>query len=180
MNIKTSSLIRFILVGFFGIICFISALNLYIYEKLPQATEIEEVKNTSNQRIERGKDLIKKYTKYDSIIRSVLNKDSYSLDDAEKINFKTLDVLDAIDFLKFFKKNSLSIERLEGAIKYYNNRLKYHINLDFDGRSIVGDDPNDINDTNYGNPNVIGPDKDSADHGTHAVSYTHLTLPTIA
>ena len=68
---------------------------------------------------------------------------------------------------KFFKKNSLSIERLEGAIKYYNNRLKYHINLDFDGRSIVGDDPNDINDTNYGNPNVIGPDKDSADHGTH-------------
>ena len=44
MNIKTSSLIRFILVGFFGIICFISALNLYIYEKLPQATEIEEVK----------------------------------------------------------------------------------------------------------------------------------------
>ena len=130
-------------------------------------TEIEEVKNTSNQRIERGKDLIKKYTKYDSIIRSVLNKDSYSLDDAEKINFKTLDVLDAIDFLKFFKKNSLSIERLEGAIKYYNNRLKYHINLDFDGRSIVGDDPNDINDTNYGNPNVIGPDKDSADHGTH-------------
>ena len=66
-----------------------------------------------------------------------------------------------------FSKNSLSIERLEGAIKYYNNRLKYHINLDFDGRSIVGDDPNDINDTNYGNPNVIGPDKDSADHGTH-------------
>ena len=50
---------------------------------------VEEVKNTSNQRIERGKDLIKKYTKYDSIIRSVLNKDSYSLDDAEKINFKT-------------------------------------------------------------------------------------------
>ncbi len=130
-------------------------------------TEIEEVKNTSNQRVERGKDLIKKYTKYDSIIRSVLNKDSYSLNDAEKINFKTLDVIDAIDFLKFFKKNSLSIERLEGAIKYYNNRLKYHINLDFDGRSIVGDDPNDINDTNYGNPNVIGPDKDSADHGTH-------------
>ena len=67
-------------------------------------TEIEEVKNTSNQRIERGKDLIKKYTKYDSIIRSVLNKDSYSLNDAEKINFKTLDVIDAIDFLKFFKK----------------------------------------------------------------------------
>ena len=54
-------------------------------------TEIDEVKNTSNQRIDRGKDLIKKYIKYDSIIRSSLNKDSYSINEAEKINFKTLD-----------------------------------------------------------------------------------------
>ena len=129
--------------------------------------EIDEVKNTSNQRIERSKDLIKKHSKYDSIIRSALDKSSYSINEAEKIDFKTLDVLDAIDFMKFFEKNSLSIERLESAIKYYKDRLKYHINLDFEGRSIVGDDPNNIYDSNYGNQNVIGPDKDSADHGTH-------------
>ena len=129
--------------------------------------EIDDVKNISNQRIERNKGLIKKYTKYDSIISSALNKKSYSLNEAEKINFKTLIILDAIDFLEFFEKNSLSIERLEGAIKYYKNRLKYHINLDFEGRSIVGDDPNNIYDTGYGNSNVIGPEKDSADHGTH-------------
>ena len=137
-----------------------SLYNIYL-------SEIDEVKNTSNQRIERSKDLIKKHTKYDSIIRSALDKNSYSINEVEKINFKTLDILDAIDFMKFFEKNGLSIERLEGAIKYYKNRLKYHINLDFEGRSIVGDDPNNIYDSNYGNQNVIGPDKDSADHGTH-------------
>jgi subtilisin family serine protease len=129
--------------------------------------EIDEVKNTSTQRIERSKDIINKHTKYDSIIRSALDKNFYSLDEAEKINFKTLDVLDAIDFLTFFEKNSLSIERLEGAIKYYKTRLKYHINIDFEGRSIVGDDPNNLYNTDYGNPNVIGPEKNSADHGTH-------------
>ena len=68
--------------------------------------------------------LCEKYTKYDSIISSALKKKSYSLKEAEKINFKTLIILDAIDFLEFFEKNSLSIERLEGAIKYYKNRLK--------------------------------------------------------
>lgn len=52
---------------------------------------------------------------------------------------------------------------------YYKDQLKYYLNLDFDGREIIGDDVNDITDTDYGNNDVTGPteDKDDILHGTH-------------
>ena len=40
-------------------------------------------------------------------------------------------------------------------------------NLKTDYRKVVGDNPNDITNTKYGNNNVIGPDKEEARHGTH-------------
>jgi len=62
-----------------------------------------------------------------------------------------------------------AIEQLDGGIEYFGNRLETNFNLDLDARAIVGDDPYDINDTNYGNNKVSGPDpkKEDAKHGTH-------------
>lgn len=48
--------------------------------------------------------------------------------------------------------------------EYYFERYEFYYNVDYDSRAIVGDDINDINDTDYGNNDVIGPD---AEHGTH-------------
>ena len=42
-------------------------------------------------------------------------------------------------------------------------KLNKQLNPDFNSRSIIGDDPEDINDTDYGNNDVTGPD---AFHGT--------------
>ncbi|GAB3564089.1 S8 family peptidase [Spirosoma luteolum] len=50
----------------------------------------------------------------------------------------------------------------------YNEQLKtraeYNYNPDFETRSIVGDNPDDVNQRDYGNADIKGPD---ADHGTH-------------
>ena len=54
--------------------------------------------------------------------------------------------------------------QLEGALAYFETQLNVHYNPDHNGRAIVGDDPNDFTDTNYGNNDVEGPD---ALHGTH-------------
>lgn len=56
---------------------------------------------------------------------------------------------------------------LKNQVDYVYGQLNYNLNVEFDGRSIVGDNPNDINDTKYGNNNVIGPDPKEAKHGTH-------------
>lgn len=47
---------------------------------------------------------------------------------------------------------------------YIDQSLNMNYNPDFDARDIVGDNPGDLDDRNYGNNNVEGPD---AMHGTH-------------
>lgn len=58
-------------------------------------------------------------------------------------------------------------KEMESFKDYVYGQLNYNLNVDFDGRSIVGDNPEDIKDTKYGNNNVIGPEPKEAKHGTH-------------
>ncbi|MGA8852725.1 MAG: S8 family peptidase [Christiangramia sp.] len=62
-----------------------------------------------------------------------------------------------------------ALKELEEAIDYYKSRLATHFNMDLNGRAKTGDDPYDITDTNYGNNQVSGPEKDKehVKHGTH-------------
>ncbi len=56
------------------------------------------------------------------------------------------------------------VEQLDGAMDYFDGQLKYNYNTEFDARSIVGDNPDDLDERYYGNNDVQGPD---ASHGTH-------------
>ncbi len=58
----------------------------------------------------------------------------------------------------------LTKEVLEEDMKHFEDQLKYNLNPDFDGRKVVGDNPDDFSQRNYGNGDVEGPD---ALHGTH-------------
>ncbi|MFD1769374.1 S8 family peptidase [Sphingobacterium suaedae] len=60
-------------------------------------------------------------------------------------------------FEKFYKD-------LEEGVKYFSAQAEYHLNKNYDSRSIVGDNYDDASERHYGNPDVKGPD---ADHGTH-------------
>lgn len=55
-------------------------------------------------------------------------------------------------------------EDLKEGAKYFSDQVDFHLNKEFDPRSLVGDNYEDPNDRNYGNPDVKGPD---AGHGTH-------------
>ena len=55
-------------------------------------------------------------------------------------------------------------EQLEGGYDYYKSQVEYNYNKEFDARDIVGDNPANLDDRNYGNSDVTGPD---AAHGTH-------------
>lgn len=58
----------------------------------------------------------------------------------------------------------LTEETIEKQLEAIKGRIEYHYNPDFNGREVVGDNPYDITDTNYGNNDVAGPDPL---HGTH-------------
>ena len=58
----------------------------------------------------------------------------------------------------------LKLEDIEAQRKQIQGMLDTHHNVDFNGREVIGDDPDDFSDVKYGNPDVEGPD---ALHGTH-------------
>ncbi|MFT3794479.1 S8 family peptidase [Flavobacterium sp.] len=47
------------------------------------------------------------------------------------------------------------------------DQLNYNLNTQFDGRKVVGDNPDDLKDNKYGNGNVMGPAGSDIVHGTH-------------
>jgi cell wall-associated protease len=53
---------------------------------------------------------------------------------------------------------------LQEYVDYLTSKAKYQYNVDFDGRSVVGDNYADSYEKGYGNSDVKGPD---AKHGTH-------------
>ena len=58
-----------------------------------------------------------------------------------------------------------SLKSLNDAIKHYRDRLDKSLNVDYDPRPlVVGDNPADLAETAYGNPDTQGP---NASHGTH-------------
>lgn len=69
-----------------------------------------------------------------------------------------LEILKDSNFKSFYEE-----QILEG-LKYYGNQINYNLNVDYDPRSIVGDDPNNSKERFYGNNDIKGPD---ALHGSH-------------
>jgi cell wall-associated protease len=59
-----------------------------------------------------------------------------------------------------------ALEGIQEGVTYYANRVDYNLNVDFDGRKPVGDNPYDIHDKKYGNGNPNIRYKDES-HGTH-------------
>jgi len=108
-------------------------------------------------------------SKADNDMKTLLKKEVYTIDDLKKVT--TTDTA-----LNQSKMIMMSIATQAGPnfqseIKEYVNQiydmLNYNLNVNFDGRKVVGDNPEDINDKKYGNANVKGPDLEDALHGTH-------------
>lgn len=69
-------------------------------------------------------------------------------------------------FLNIYMAGRDGFDYIDDIAEYYNSQANHHLNVNFDGRTIVGDNPDDINDTDYGNNDVLG-DREHAKHGTH-------------
>ena len=106
----------------------------------------------------------------DAAVKKALNQKSYTQEDLNKIQANTPELQQSVGILKqmFLYADSIPevIEEVEYGITYFTERIEYNYNVDFDGRSIVGDNPYDINDRGYGNGDPSNRVKDEA-HGTH-------------
>lgn len=69
----------------------------------------------------------------------------------------------AVNYLTSVYEKGYTDENFKSAIDKNNDQFTKHLNLSFNPRAIVGDDPSNINDKSYGNADVIG---QYSSHGT--------------
>ena len=108
----------------------------------------------------------------DEALKAYLKKDNYTYDDVKAIKTTNQTLLEHIglanQILASGRFSSLGgvVEAINGDMVSVTDYLNYYLNVNFDGRTPVGDNPNDITDTKYGNGNVKHSVKTES-HGTH-------------
>ena len=97
------------------------------------------------------------------IIKSETGINPVSLKDLKSIKTKDKKTSKAISFLIDKYKMGLTEEKISEYKNHTQECLDKHLNLEFNPREIIGDNPFDISDIKYGNNDVKGP---RSDHGT--------------
>lgn len=103
-------------------------------------------------------------------VATFLKKSDFTLEEVKAIQSDETRVKQAKAMFTQILSKSTKAEfdaQIEEFKDYVYGQINYNLNVEFDGRKIVGDNPNDLNDTKYGNNNVVGPEPKEAKHGTH-------------
>lgn len=154
----------------------ISAENKEQYELYKRAKkEYDQEYAEASQMKRRYQQIKEQFEKALSLLKENADKNNLSVSEVAEVESDNADVNQAkLMFADVFERSGAKdtdeiIDDLNSAYDYFNDKLKYHLNLDYNGRKIVGDDVNDLNDKNYGNNEVDGPTEDKEDvlHGTH-------------
>ena len=97
-------------------------------------------------------------------IKKFLGKDTVTIEDLQAIKTEDTTLQAQIGDILGLMARGLDEK---AYLEYYETQKKNrNYDFDFDGRALVGDNPTDITDTNYGNNYVLG-SKDDEIHGTH-------------
>lgn len=107
--------------------------------------------------------------KADKDIRTFLKKEKYTMADLKGITTTeaSLNQSKMIMMSIATQAGENFQDDVNGYIDQVYDMINYNLNVNFDGRKIVGDNPEDINNKIYGNGNVKGPKVEDALHGTH-------------
>ncbi|MGY5845978.1 S8 family serine peptidase [Salegentibacter sp. HM20] len=145
----------------------------YIYYQEAKA-EYEKEYSETTQNINQYQQIKQQLVNAHAAVSSQLGTEDYTKEDLSALQTDNQQLMQYKAMLQQIQDNvneniPEALAELDEAIEYYQDRLDSHFNMELDGRAIVGDDPYDINDTDYGNPNVMGPSSDKEDlkHGTH-------------
>ncbi|REG98996.1 S8 family peptidase [Flavobacterium aquicola] len=116
-----------------------------------------------------GKEVVDMIIASDKAVQARLKKENYTLEEVKGI--ATIDrelYRNKMVIARVMEDSGLDFRaNIEEYRKDVYDQLNFNLNKDFDGRKAVGDNPDDIKNTKYGNNTVYGSDKEEALHGTH-------------
>lgn len=101
------------------------------------------------------------------VLADYLKNPDYTLADVKAIVSEDAEIIRCKELITKTGKAVESNTRFQNFKAQVDKQLAYNYSLEFDGRKMLGDNPNDINDKGYGNNIVYGPTKKASLHGTH-------------
>lgn len=132
--------------------------------------KLDKEYSTAQQNKQQYEQILQAVKAADADVKKYLGKDNYTKEDVAGIEATTeaMQRNKAILLQMYSFEDSIPdvIEELGDGITYFTEQLNYNLNKDFNGREIVGDDPYDFNDRDYGNGNPNNRVEDES-HGTH-------------
>ncbi|MFC4095755.1 S8 family peptidase [Euzebyella saccharophila] len=132
--------------------------------------EVEGEYNKALQQKQQYEQIFQAVKNADAAVKKELGKESYNAKDLASIKSTDPNMQQNVGILTQMLTYEDSIpevmEQIEEGINYFSDQANYNYNVDFNGREIVGDDPYNINDTDYGDGNPQSRSKDES-HGTH-------------
>lgn len=133
-------------------------------------TKLEQEYNQAIQSKQQYEQAVEMVSNANKAVKQELGKDSYSKEDVVALEAKTEAMQQNKGILTHFFQFTDNIDEflteLEDGVKHFTEQLNYNLNPEFEGRSIVGDNPYDFNDKEYGNGNPDSRQEDES-HGTH-------------
>ena len=99
-----------------------------------------------------------------TMVGTAMGKTDYTLKDLQKWNPTDEQNQQLKQFALAMKTGELTPEVIAEQKTQIEQMVNFNLNVEFDDRALIGDNPHDFSDTKYGNPDVEGPD---ALHGTH-------------
>lgn len=104
-----------------------------------------------------------KYNNSKTLLKEKIGIEITKESDLTSITSNDASLSEAITFLKRIYSNGFSEKSLIRSIKRNAEFLDNYLNVNYNPRALIGDNPNDMNDSHYGNADIIGP---RANHGT--------------
>jgi subtilisin family serine protease len=136
-----------------------------------EANKLLSEEYESNSRMKKQYDeILEQLTTADAAVAKYLKKPVYTKEEVDGIITPDFELIRHVNIIKQaygfgFETIEACIKDLSSDLKTINERLDYNLNIDFDGRKVVGDNPDDLSDRNYGNGDVRA--KNGRTHGTH-------------
>jgi len=114
----------------------------------------------------------KRYKKNLRHLDPFLSEKDLTIEKMDSLKRKQDSLASYINYISKWKKRGYNLQRIESRLKFSNNNIKKYLNIDFDERSLLKDDPNNILDTGYGN-NLMSNNIDELYHGTQVAGVFH-------
>lgn len=142
----------------------LSTSDIEYFEKVK--TEVEEGRKEAKESLDFFVPLQLESHAKQALLKEKLGQEDFSKEALEKIESDDPEVVAAKEKLLELIGITRTLARLDRIVDYYQSSIDYYFNEQWEQKrkEIVGDNPSDFNDNNYGNADVEGPD---AGHGTH-------------